>query len=66
MGQLEPNLDLLIAILVHKEPVGIEVDAQRSNHLYLLLLLGTIKLGQVLEEKGLRRSSGAETSQGTT
>ena len=45
MGQSVPNLDLLIAILVHREPVYIEEDPQGPLTWHEALLLGAVELG---------------------
>ncbi len=66
MGQVEPNLDMRIAMLVRPEPVDIEQDPQGPLNWHQVVLLGTLELGQVPQDKWPSISSGAQTYQGTT
>ena len=50
MGQLEPNLDLLMAMLVQREPVDMEEDPQGPLNWHQVVLLGTVELGQVPQD----------------
>ena len=52
MGQVEPNLDVIIAILAQREPVDIEEDPQGPLNWHQAVLLGTIELGQVPQDNG--------------
>ena len=51
MGQVETNLDLFIAMLVQREPVGIADDPQGPLNWHQVVLLGTLELGQVPRDK---------------
>ena len=50
MGQVEPNLDLLIAMLVQRELVDIEEEPPGPLNWHQVVLLGKFKLGQVPQE----------------
>ena len=68
MGQVEPNLDLIIAIMVQREPVDIEEDPQGPLTLHKALLLGTEELGQVPQQmaKEVKRYSDLSRNNRTT
>ena len=51
MGQVEPNLDLRIAIQVQRELVDIEEDPKGPLTWHQAMLLGTVELGQVPQVK---------------
>ncbi len=50
MGQVYPDLDLRIAMVVQRELVDIEEDPQGPFNWDLVVLLGTVELGHVLQE----------------
>jgi len=66
MGQVERNLDQLIAMLVQREPVELAMDPQGPLNWHQVVLLGTLELGQVPQENWPSISSGAQTYKGTT
>ena len=52
MGQVEPNSDLLIAMLVQRELVDIEEDPTGLLIWHQAMILVTVEVGQVPQEKG--------------
>ena len=66
VGQLEPNLDLIIAIQVHKKHVDIGEDPQCPTNWQHVVRLGAVGRAQVPLGKGPSRSSGDQTSLETT
>ena len=48
MSQVEPNLDMRIAIFVHRELVDIEEDPPAQLNYHQARFLGTVERGQVI------------------
>ena len=51
MGQVELNLDLLIAISVQREPLDIDMDPNGPFNWHQAMLLGTVDLCQAPQQK---------------